>query len=159
GVNAAFNPTLENVAPVLDYQEIGAGGQVTADLGSQAPTGAGSYQVTATFPGSTDYPPASATGPVPIAQATPGIRLHNPGAIAVFMPLGTNQLNANANVPGTFVYTPPAGTLLSAGTQTLSATFTPADRGDYTTATTTVTLVVLRPGVTAIGTQLYIVGG
>jgi Ca2+-binding RTX toxin-like protein len=62
-------------------------------------------------------------------------------------------------VGGTFAYTPPAGTLLPAGTQTLSAKFTPFDSTDYTTATATVQIVVLGPGVTVFGTQLYCVGG
>jgi Ca2+-binding RTX toxin-like protein len=62
-------------------------------------------------------------------------------------------------VGGTFTYTPPAGTLLPAGTQTLSAKFTPSDSTDYTTATAKVQIVVLGPGVTVIGSQLYCVGG
>ena len=62
-------------------------------------------------------------------------------------------------VGGTFAYTPPAGTLLRAGTRTLSTRFTPSDSTDYTTATATVQIVVLGPGVTVIGTQLYCVGG
>jgi len=41
----------------------------------------------------------------------------------------------------------------------LSAKFTPFDSTDCTTATATVQIVVLGPGVTAIGTQLYCVGG
>ena len=52
-------------------------------------------------------------------------------------------MNATANVPGTFVYTPPSGTVLSAGVgQTLSVTFTPTRRADYNTATKTVQLTV-----------------
>ena len=48
------------------------------------------------------------------------------------------QLNATASVPGTFVYTPAAGTVLNAGAaQTLSVTFTPTDAANYTTATAT----------------------
>ena len=45
-------------------------------------------------------------------------------------------------VPGPFVYAPPAGTLLGAGSQTLSVTFTPTDTMDYFPATATVTLQV-----------------
>ena len=42
-------------------------------------------------------------------------------------------------MPGTFVYTPPAGTVLNAGAaQTLSVTFTPTDAANYTGATATV---------------------
>ena len=41
-------------------------------------------------------------------------------------------------MPGTFVYTPAAGTVLSAGAgQTLSVTFTPTDTANYTAATAT----------------------
>ena len=41
-------------------------------------------------------------------------------------------------MPGTFVYTPAAGTVLNAGAaQTLSVTFTPTDTANYTTATAT----------------------
>ena len=57
--------------------------------------------------------------------------------------LSAIQLNATANVAGTFVYTPPAGTVMSvAGTQTLSTTFTPTDTVQYATATRAVTLQV-----------------
>ena len=42
------------------------------------------------------------------------------------------ELDARANVPGTFAYSPPLGTVLGAGTQTLSVTFTPTDTTDYT---------------------------
>jgi len=41
-----------------------------------------------------------------------------------------------------FTYNPPAGTLLSVGTQTLSVTFTPTDLADYDAATITVSLMV-----------------
>jgi hypothetical protein len=52
------------------------------------------------------------------------------------------QLNATANVPGTFSYSPKEGTVLSAGSHTLTVTFTPSDTVKYTTATATVTLQV-----------------
>jgi len=45
-------------------------------------------------------------------------------------------------IPGTFVYTPPAGTVEPVGTDTLSVTFTPTDTTDYKPATATVNLVV-----------------
>src|SRR5262249_57129820 len=44
---------------------------------------------------------------------------------------------------GTFAYSPGAGTILKAGlAQTLSATFTPSDTNNYTTAVKTVTINV-----------------
>jgi RHS repeat-associated protein len=61
------------------------------------------------------------------------------------MILGPAQLNATANVPGTFVYTPSAGTALTVGSQPLSTVFTPTDTLNYTTATASVTVTV-NPG-------------
>jgi glucuronoarabinoxylan endo-1,4-beta-xylanase len=51
-------------------------------------------------------------------------------------------LNAKANVPGTFTYSPAAGTKLEVGTQTLSVTFRPQDTTKYATSTTVRTLTV-----------------
>jgi len=45
-------------------------------------------------------------------------------------------------VPGAFSYSAAAGTVLTAGSHVISATFTPTDTVDYTTATATVTLIV-----------------
>jgi hypothetical protein len=56
--------------------------------------------------------------------------------------LSATQLNATASVPGTFNYNPAVGTVLSAGTNTLSVAFTPADATNYITATAGVTVLV-----------------
>lgn len=77
-----------------------------------------------------------------VGQATPTLTWGTPAAITYGTALGGGQLSASASVPGTFTYNPPAGTILGAGLQTLSVTFTPADATDYTTATTTVQLLV-----------------
>jgi len=66
----------------------------------------------------------------------------NPAAIVYGTALSSTQLNATASVPGIFAYTPPAGTVLLAGTQTLSVVFTPTDTTDYLPATTTVSITV-----------------
>jgi len=50
--------------------------------------------------------------------------------------------NTSANVPGTFAYTPPLGSTLTIGQQTISTTFTPKDTTDYTTATSHTSLTV-----------------
>ncbi len=78
-----------------------------------------------------------------ITQTTPVITWATPAPVVVGTTLSTTQLNAAANVAGTFVYTPAAGTVESTpGTVTLSTTFSPADPTDYTTATASVSLVV-----------------
>jgi uncharacterized repeat protein (TIGR01451 family) len=100
---------------------------------------AGSYRVTITNVA------GSATSRVAFltVQISPGITWTNPADIVYGTPLGTNQLNATANVPGSFAYNPPAATILNAGPgQVLTVTFTPTDRTNYTSATATVLLNV-----------------
>jgi len=72
----------------------------------------------------------------------PSIAWTTPAAVPYGTALSNAQLNATANVPGTFAYIPAAGTVLNAGAQTLAATFTPADTSTYSTATATVQLAV-----------------
>ena len=77
-------------------------------------------------------------------KITPTITWATPANIVYGTPLGATQLNATANVPGTFVYTPASGTVLNAGiAQTLSTTFTPTDTNTY--ATTTASVLIRRP--------------
>ena len=66
----------------------------------------------------------------------------NPAPIIYGTALGSNQLDATANVPGSFAYSPTNGTVLNAGTNTLSVIFTPRNTVVYTSATNTVSLVV-----------------
>ena len=77
-----------------------------------------------------------------VNQATPTITWAAPAAIAQGTALSPAQLNATANVPGTFVYNPAAGNVPAAGTLQLAATFTPTDTTDYGTVTAKNTLVV-----------------
>jgi hypothetical protein len=74
--------------------------------------------------------------------ATPSINWAAPAVITYGTALSSVQLNATSSVPGTFVYSPASGTVLGAGQQTLTVTFTPTDSTDYATATATVTLTV-----------------
>jgi hypothetical protein len=67
-----------------------------------------------------------------------------PAAINYGTALGPNQLNATTITSGTFSYSPPAGTVLSPGTHTLSVTFTPSQPTEYGSGgATNVSLVVL----------------
>ena len=109
---------------------------------------AGSYTITATYAGDENFNGASGGVNYTIGQLAPTITWTTPAAITYGTPLSTTQLNATASVPGTFVYTPAAGTVLGAGLQTLSVTFTPTDGIDYTTATATVTLTVNKANLT-----------
>jgi hypothetical protein len=117
---------------------------VTGTTTATATSPVGSYPITYTVAGSNlaDYSVVSATGTLTITQARPVITWPTPGAIAYGTALSAAQLNATASTAGTFSYTPAAGTLPSAGAQTLSVTFTPTDTTDYGTATSTVSLTV-----------------
>jgi hypothetical protein len=89
-----------------------------------------------------DYTTAQASVSLTVTKATPIITWPTPAPIAYGTPLGSAELNATALVPGIFIYTPAAGTVLAAGTPMLSTTFTPTDTADYTTAQAAVSLVV-----------------
>jgi hypothetical protein len=108
-----------------------------------SPTAAGN-PVTGTLNVNDDAPNLSQTVQLTgiALPATLTISWATPAPITYGTPLSSAQLNATANVPGTFVYTPGAGAILSVGSQTLSVTFTPTDTTDYTTATKTVSLTV-----------------
>jgi sugar lactone lactonase YvrE len=80
--------------------------------------------------------------------ATPTITWPTPAPITYGTALSGTQLDATASVPGTFAYTSAVGTVLAAGSQTLSVTFTPTDATDYTSATATATLTVNKAPVT-----------
>jgi len=82
------------------------------------------------------------------AKIAPTITWTTPVPITYGTALSGTQLNANASVAGTFVYTPVAGTILPAGNQLLSVLFTPTDTTHYTNAAASVTLAVNRLTVT-----------
>ena len=84
---------------------------------------------------------------VAATMATPTIIWNTPEPVPSGTVLMETQLNALANVPGTFVYTPPAGTVITAA-QTLSVTFTPTNTTDFYTATASVP-ITLRTGANA----------
>ena len=90
-------------------------------------------------------------GSTVIPYAVPGnrdvvITWNQPAPIDAPTPLSSVQLDATANVAGTFVYSPAAGTVLAPGTQTLSVTFTPSDSATYNSGKASVTLEVDEPG-------------
>ena len=88
---------------------------------------------------------ATTVTPPPSSKTTPVISWSTPAPITVGQPLDSRQLNATANVAGTFLYSPGAGSVLAVGLQTLSATFTPTNTTLYNSATAQVTLSITAP--------------
>lgn len=69
---------------------------------------------------------------VKVNNKNPVISWNNPADIVYGTPLSDAQLNAAADLPGSFTYSPFAGALLNAGPkQTITAIFTPADSFNY----------------------------
>ena len=58
------------------------------------------------------------------------------------------------SIPGTFTYTPPAGTIEPVGTDTLSVVFTPTDTTHYQSASASVQLVVYPPPTPIVTTTI-----
>jgi hypothetical protein len=109
-------------------------------------TGAGTVVVAANQAGNATYAAVQqVTQTIVVNKATPAITWATPAPITYGTVLSSTQLNATASVPGTFVYSPAAGTIPAVGNDTLSVTFTPTDATDYTTATASVMLVVASP--------------
>ena len=111
----------------------------------------------------TDYNNATDSVTLTVTQAAPVITWPTPAAITYGTALSSTQLDATANVPGSFVYTPAAGVVLTAGPRALTATFTPTDGTDYSTASDTITLTVNKatptitwptPAAVSLGTAL-----
>ena len=77
-----------------------------------------------------------------LSPITPTLAWTNPTAVIYGAALSASQLNATANVPGTFAYNPAAGAVLHAGANVLSVVFTPNDTFDYNSVAGSASLVV-----------------
>jgi hypothetical protein len=153
---------------LVNYSIINSGSTVVASSTASISSGAasipvantlaaGMYTVSLGYAGDTNYNGATAaTAVLQVGTITPVISWAQPSPITYGTALGS-VLNATATfnsstVPGTFTYTAtPSGgratavtgaTLLTAGSYTLTATFTPANSTSYGTASTTITELV-----------------
>jgi len=140
--------TFTDGSNVLGTPTLGSGG--VASVTTSALT-VGTHTISAVYSGDNIFGTSSApTVSQQVNAIVPVITWATPAAVTYGTALSATQLNATAatsggvNVPGTFVYSPAAGAVLNAGTQTLTVTFTPADSVNYTTATKTVSLTVNR---------------
>jgi Flp pilus assembly CpaE family ATPase len=105
---------------------------------------AGTHRLTVTLnpTDNTQYTASEATVTITVSKATPVIAWPAPDAITYGALLGDAQLKAETSVPGTFAYNPPQGSLLAAGSHTLSVEFTPADTSNYESSKSAVRLAV-----------------
>jgi uncharacterized delta-60 repeat protein len=115
---------------------------------------AGTATLRASQAGDANYAPAAdVERTLTVAKATPVITWATPADITLGTALSEAQLNATANVPGTFTYDPPAGTVLYSGDgRLLTARFTPGEIANFGSATATITINVLFEGVPELWT-------
>jgi len=111
-------------------------------------SGSGKCTVTAKWAATQNYLAASASQSATVVRASSGVTWPTPASIPYGTPLSPTQLDATANNPGTFVYTPPAGTVLGVGTHTLAVTFTPTQSQLFYSSTVKVAIVVTRTATT-----------
>jgi serine/threonine protein phosphatase PrpC len=116
----------------------------TPGTGYVLPAGTHTLWVAFSAAESPEDKPVLAEVSITVSKATPSIEWPTPANIPTGVALGPAQLNATASVPGTFEYSPAAGELLSDGTHTLSVTFEPADKANYTTARATLSVTVAK---------------
>jgi len=127
-------------------------GAASAGYTIPADTPVGSYTVIATYSGDATLPASSGSTALSIIAAATSLTWPQPAAITYGTALSGTQLNAATLVPGTFTYSPASGTVLNAGTHTLSVTFTPAS-ANYLPSTGLVSLTVnkAQPIVSLVG--------
>jgi hypothetical protein len=142
----AFQPWMQNTRLT--------GGLFTGVVGNQYAF----YCVATDAAGNRQSRTATADAETTVVASTPVITWANPTPITYGAALSAAELNATANVTGSFVYDPPAGTVLNAGNgQTLSVTFTP-DLSGYSTVHATVLIDVWKAPLTITAedkTQVY----
>lgn len=112
---------------------------VTYDGSATVPTNAGTYEVVATI---TSGGGGSDTKTLVISKADAGLVWEEPEAITYLDELTATELDATADVAGTFDYTPALGTVLGGGVRTLTVIFTPTDLTNYNIDTAIVNLIV-----------------
>jgi hypothetical protein len=141
-------------APLPSFAAIYSGftnGDTTARLSSlpglscsATPTSpVGSYPIQVSGGVSSNYAFSLVNGTLAVTPATPVLTWTNPSPISYGTALSSTQLNASANIPGSFAYAPTNGVVLNCGTNTLSVAFSPTDSLDYNSVTGNVAQVVL----------------
>jgi hypothetical protein len=163
GITGQFGTSLEGVTPTLTYY---SGSSASGTPLSGPPINAGTYTVTATFAGSTNYTSASASTTFTIRQVTATVKVHASGGTFTGSSFPASATVAGINgqfgpslegVTPTLTYysgstasgTPLSGPPTNAGTYTVVASFVSTSYS-YTSATTTFTITKATPKVIII---------
>lgn len=137
GTSALGYQWLFNGVPLADSGQISGSRSNVLTLTNVTVGESGTYEVIV----SNAFGEAASTASLTVTPANPTVTWV-PNAMTYGTALTSNQLNATANVPGNFAYNPPLGTVLNAGPNPLSTTFTPSDPVDYSSVTNNLILLV-----------------
>ncbi len=143
--NTTYDGSAKSVTAVTT--PAGLSYSVTYNGSSTAPTNAGTYSVAVEIT-NPNYVAATDSGTLHIAKATPDLSWSSPADITYGTALGSAQLNADADVAGSFAYTvvgqagDASGKVLDAGSYTLRAVFSPTDANNYNSASKDVAITV-----------------
>lgn len=127
GLQQVYDGTPRAITVVTDPPGLQV--QVTYDGESAIPTRAGAYlvQVTVVDPAYV----GSAVRVLSVERAVPFIRPPAIITLAEGTPLGADDLRVATGMPGTWTWTPSAGTVLPLGSHRVMGVFQPDDAGDY----------------------------
>src|SRR4029077_19931342 len=115
GTPAGTVSFFDGITNCVTGSSLGSTG-LTGGIGSiNTSLGAGSHTITACYSPTDFHQPSHGSYSQDVNQATPSITWANPADIPYGTRLSNTQLNATASVPGAFVYSPAAGTILNAG--------------------------------------------
>jgi outer membrane protein OmpA-like peptidoglycan-associated protein len=140
GVESGDAATLDTVSVSGAFADTVVANNKTVQISGLAVAGADASNYTVTQPTTT----------ADMIAASAGLTWNTPSSIVYGTTLSATQLDATTNIAGTFVYTPGAGTRLTAGTHTLSVSFTPTNSA-YDPDSATVTIVVTAKTLTVSG--------
>lgn len=118
-----------------------AGPTVSVTASAVSVPGQGAQLIAGNYSGDSNYSPGTSPT-ITVTGSDAPVSWPAPAAITYGQALSATQLDATSTVRGTFVYNPPAGTVLNSGTQTLSVTFTPTSGSGYTPSVQTISLTV-----------------
>jgi len=135
GVTAGFSPNPATSTSTLTFtaSAIAATGTATVTITGTSDSLNATTTIALTV--------TSGSNPITITWPTPAPITYGTKLSAIQLDAKATLTATGATVPGKFVYTPPATTILTAGSHTLSVTFTPTSK-TYSPVTATNTLTV-----------------
>jgi MBG domain (YGX type)/Bacterial Ig-like domain (group 3) len=141
------NPIFTGSVTGLVNADTAASTQLTYTTSATQSSAPGTYPITASLGSqlaAANYILSVTPGTLTITGTTTSADLNwpTPAPIVYGTPLVSAQLDATSSVPGTFTYTPAAGTILGAGQKTLSVSFSPTGAQGGSSETATVLLTV-----------------